>query len=106
MLFLRGIDYGPKYYQLCDENGNPIDYTGYTIDAEFRKTPDSSDFYSMGVTWDDASIGKFQVARTNVQTTAMVVGDYGFDVVVTSGGGVKYPPVLTAKVRVRNVYTQ
>lgn len=104
--FLRTIDFVAVQYQLCDANGEGIDYTGYTIDADARKTVDSALAFTMGVSWVDASTGTYQIAKTDTETADLVVGDYIYDVVLTTGGGVRLPPVFTAKVFVKNVCTQ
>lgn len=104
--FLRTIDYAAKTFQLCDANGDGMDYTGYTIDGDARKTPDSEVAFSMGVTWVDAPTGLYQITKTDTETAAMEIGEYGYDVVVTTALGIRLPPVATGKVTVRNVYTQ
>jgi hypothetical protein len=104
--FLRNIDFVAVQYQLCDEDGNPIDYTGYTIDADARKDVDSALVFTMGISWVDASTGTYQIAKTDTETAAMTIGDYIYDVVLTNGSSIRLPPVFTAKVFVRNVCTQ
>ncbi len=106
--FLRTIDFVAVQYQLTDANGAPIDYTGYTIDADARKTPDSPLAFTMGASWVDASTGTYQIARTDVETAAMPVGEYLYDVVLTTPApaSLRLPPVFTAKVFVKNVCTQ
>lgn len=104
--FLRNIDFVATQYQLCDEDGNAIDYTGYTIDADARKDVDSALAFTMGISWVDASTGTYQIAKTDTETAAMTVGDYIYDVVLTNASSIRLPPVFTAKVFVRNVCTQ
>lgn len=104
--FLRTIDYAAKTFQLCDANGDGLDYTGYTIDADARRTPDSEVAFAMGVAWVDEATGLYSITRTDTETAAMEIGEYGYDVVVTTALGVRLPPVATGKVTVRNVYTQ
>ena len=106
--FIRGIDFVATQYQLCDANGEGIDYTGYTIDADARKTPDSPLAFTMGVSWVSAATGTYQIAKTDIDTTALAIGEYGYDVVLTSPApaSLRLPPVVTAKVKVVNNYTQ
>lgn len=106
--FIRGIDFVATQYQLCDANGEGIDYTGYTIDADARKTPDSPLAFTMGISWVNAATGTYQIAKTDTDTAALAIGDYGYDVVLTSPApaSLRLPPVVTAKVKVVNNYTQ
>jgi len=104
--FLRNIDFQAVQYQLCDEDGNPLNYSGYTIDADARKDVDSTLAFSMGISWVDASTGTYQITKTDTETAAMTIGDYISDVVLVNGSGIRLPPVFTAKVFVRNVCTQ
>ena len=104
--FLRTIDYAAKTFQLCDANGDGQDFTGATIESDARKTPDSAVAFEMGVSWQDETTGLYKISRTAAETAAMEVGEYGYDVVVTTALGVRLPPVATGKVTVRNVYTQ
>ena len=104
--FLRTIDFVAVEYQLTDANGEGIDYSGYTIDADARKTVDGSLAFSMGIQWVNAATGTYQIAKNNTDTAALAVGDYIYDVVLTTGGGVRLPPVFTANCYVRNVCTQ
>jgi hypothetical protein len=104
--FLRNIDFQAVQYQLSDEDDNPIDYSGYTIDADARKDVDSTLAFSMGISWVDASTGTYQITKTDTETAAMTIGDYIYDVVLVNGSGIRLPPVFTAKVFVRNVCTQ
>lgn len=104
--FLRTIDFVAVQYQFTDANGAAINYTGYTIDADARKTPDSPLAFTMGISWVDASTGTYQIAKTDTETADLVVGEYTYDVVLTTAGGVRLPPVFTANVTVKNVCTQ
>lgn len=106
--FIRGIDFVATQYQLCDANGKGIDYTGYGIDADARRTPNSPLAFTMGISWVDASTGTYQIAKTDVETTDLAVGEYGYDVVLTSPApaSLRLPPVFSAKVTVVNNYTQ
>ena len=106
--FIRGIDFVATQYQLCDANGEGIDYTGYSIDADARKTPDSPLALTRAKSWFSAATGTYQIAKTDVDTTALAIGEYGYDVVLTSPApaSLRLPPVVTAKVKVVNNYTQ
>lgn len=104
--FIRGIDFVAKQFQLADANGEGIDYTGYSIDSDARKTPDSPLAFAMGVSWVNAATGTYEIAKNYGDTAALSVGEYGYDVVLTTPGGLRLPPVVTAKVSVVNNYTQ
>ena len=106
--FIRGIDFVAKQFQLADANGDGIDYTNYTIDADARKTPDSPLAFTMGISWVNASTGTYKITKTDTDTAALTIGEYGYDVVLTSPApaSLRLPPVLTAKVSVVKNYTQ
>jgi hypothetical protein len=106
--FIRGIDFVAVQFQLCDANGEGIDYTGYSIDADARKTVNGPLAFTMGISWVSAATGTYKIAKTDTDTAALAIGEYGYDVVLTSPApaSLRLPPVVTAKVKVVNNYTQ
>ena len=84
------IDQGTTFstvINLADENGDPIDLTGYTGDSEMRKHYSSSNSQSFNVSLGGAN-GTVTLSLTSTQTANLVAGRYVYDVEVTSSSNV------------------
>lgn len=84
------IDQGTTFstvINLADENGDPIDLTGYTGDSEMRKHYSSSNSQSFTVSLGGAN-GTVTLSLTSTQTANLVAGRYVYDVELRSGANV------------------
>ena len=84
------IDQGTTFstiINLTDDNGDPIDLTGYTGDSEMRKHYTSSNSQSFSVNLGGTS-GTVTLSLTASQTANLTPGRYVYDVEVTSGSNV------------------
>lgn len=84
------IDQGTTFstiINLTDDNGDPIDLTGYTGDSEMRKHYSSSNSTSFGVTLGGVD-GTVVLTLSANQTSNLTPGRYVYDVEVTSGANV------------------
>lgn len=84
------IDQGTTFstvINLTDDNGDPIDLTGYTGDAEMRKHFTSSNSQSFSVTLGGNS-GTISLGLTASQTANLTAGRYVYDVEITSSSNV------------------
>lgn len=84
------IDQGTTFstiINLTDDNGDPIDLTGYTGDSEMRKHYTSSNSQSFSVNLGGTS-GTVTLSLTATQTANLTPGRYVYDVEVTSGSNV------------------
>ena len=84
------IDQGTTFstvINLTNEDGNPIDLTGYTGDAEMRKHYTSSNSQSFSISLGGNN-GTVTLSLTAGQTANLTAGRYVYDVEVTSGANV------------------
>jgi hypothetical protein len=84
------IDQGTTFstvINLTDDNGDPIDLTGYTGDSEMRKHYTSSNSQSFSIALG-GNTGTVTLSLTAGQTANLVAGRYVYDVEVTSGANV------------------
>lgn len=84
------IDQGTTFstiINLTDDNGDPINLTGYTGDAEMRKHYTSSNSQSFSINLGGTS-GTVTLSLTSAQTANLTPGRYVYDVEVTSGANV------------------
>ena len=83
----QGVDYS-TVLSLTDDDGNPVTLSGYTANAQMRKTYTSSTAYAFS-TAVDASLGTIALTMTANQTANIVSGRYVYDVFTTDGSGLK-----------------
>jgi len=79
------IDQGTTYttdLNLTDENGDPLNLTGYSANSQIRKhyTSSNSVVFSTSI---NATAGIITLSLTSNQTTNMVGGRYVYDVELT-----------------------
>lgn len=84
------IDQGTTFstiINLTDDNGDPIDLTGYSGDSEMRKHYTSSNSQSFSISLGGTS-GTVTLSLTASQTANLTPGRYVYDVEVTSASNV------------------
>ena len=84
------IDQGTTFstvVTMADEDGNPIDLTGYTGASKIKKHYTSSNSHIFTVTLS-GNTGEITLSLTSVQTANITAGRYLYDVEVTSGANV------------------
>jgi DUF4097 and DUF4098 domain-containing protein YvlB len=84
------IDQGTTFstvINLTDENGDPINLTGYTGDAQMRKHYTSSNSQSFSISLGSTS-GTVALSLTANQTANLTPGRYVYDVEVRSSANV------------------
>lgn len=83
----QGFDFDTTF-QLEDTTTNALlNLTGYTMDAQLRKTYSSSSSVSFGSTVTSATGGTIQISLTSSQTSDLKPGRYVYDVKLTTSGG-------------------
>lgn len=70
-----------------DEAGDPIDLTGFVIDADITDTADRNIIATFSHTVVDAANGIFDLILPKTVSVALVPGNYGWDLSLTSGIG-------------------
>lgn len=78
-----------QIFQLKDSNGVGVDLAGSTVEAEIWTAGKKAKLADFTVTMVDASIGKFKISLTEVQTGNLLQEAY-YDVRVTDSLGSSY----------------
>lgn len=88
------IDQGADFsitVNVADVDGTTLDLAGYTAAAQMRKTYESSSSSAAFTTSisNPTTDGQVTLSLTDTVTNALSPGRYVYDLVVTSGGGLK-----------------
>ena len=81
------IDQGTTFSSiitLTDQEGIPLDLTGFTVKSQFRKSYQSSTAINFTASIYDASAGKVQLQLDPEDTTGVRAGRYLYDIETTS----------------------
>ena len=84
------VDQGTTFsttISLTDDNGDPIDLTGYSGRSQMRKHYTSSNSQSFSVSLNNTE-GKVELSLTAAQTANLTAGRYVYDVEVVSAANV------------------
>jgi len=82
----QGTTFSTDIY-LTDDNGDPIDLSGYTGASKMRKHYTSSNAQSFSVSLN-STYGYVTLSLTSSQTSDLTAGRYVYDVEVTSSSNV------------------
>jgi hypothetical protein len=86
------IDQGTTFssiISLTQQDGTPMNLTGYTVKSQFRKSYQSSSATSFTASVYDATAGKIRLQLVPTDTTSIQAGRYLYDIELTSGSGEK-----------------
>jgi hypothetical protein len=89
-----------------DEAGTPINMTGWSVEADVRKTTSSALAFTLGASITDASGGEFEFDISDEDTKALQAGTYYYDVIFDKGDGTRTEPVMSGSVTVTGIYSQ
>lgn len=85
------IDQGSSYsttINLLDDNGDPVALTGYTANAQLRKTYTSLTATTFSVTLGESD-GTVELSLTANATSNLTPGRYVYDVLLTNPSSIK-----------------
>jgi hypothetical protein len=83
----------------------PLDITGYTVDSDIKGLIDLAQVATFTPTLTDAVNGEFKLELTPATTTGLSTGQYGYDVSLTNGSGIRYY-WLTGTATVQRTYSR
>jgi hypothetical protein len=91
--------------ELVDVNGNPKNLTNFSAAAQMKRNfnSDSADTTTFAAALSDPTGGVLTLSLTNIQTSALKVGSYVYDVEISyvdSNGSTVIERVLEGKIRV------
>ena len=87
-------------FELTQLGGTPTNLTGFTVQSQMRKHPDSSTAHTFTVGITSAADGKINMSMTDTTTSGIKPGRYVYDVLATRPNGDKLI-VLEGTVNVR-----
>lgn len=82
------IDQGSDFsaiVTLNNQDGTPINLTGFTVKSQFRKSYQSSTAVNFTVSIYNATQGKIRLQLSATASSAVAAGRYLYDVEITSG---------------------
>ncbi len=74
-------------FDLTENDGSPLNLTGYTASAKIRKYPTSPRYKPFTITFLNRSEGKIKISLSNTQTSGLESGRNYYDVLLTDGTG-------------------
>jgi hypothetical protein len=86
------IDQGTTFSSiitLTNQDGTPMNLSGYTVASQFRKSYQSSTATSFTASIYDAATGKIRLQLSAVASSGVKAGRYLYDIELTSGSGEK-----------------
>lgn len=83
----------------------PLNITGYTVDSDIKGLIDLAQVATFTPTLTDAVNGEFKLELTPATTTGLSTGQYGYDVSLTNGSGIRYY-WLTGTATVQRTYSR
>ena len=106
LIINTGATFSQSFDLLNAEGSGPLDLTGFTAEAQFRKHPGSSSKTDFTTAITDATNGQISISLTSTQTAAISKpGRYVYDVVIDNGSSVK-TRVIEGSVLVREGVTK
>lgn len=90
------IDQGTTFSSiiaLTNQNGTPMNLTGFTVKSQFRKSYQSSTAINFTASIYDAAAGKVRLQLSPSDTTNIRSGRYLYDIELTSPTGDKIRPL-------------
>ncbi len=104
----KGVTYGPVVFHFKQEDGSPFDLTvggTWKCLAYARRTKDAKQFIDLNPIITNAVGGEATVEFTDEQTTAMMGGMYGWDMILEVPTGERIGPYFSGKLSVEEINT-
>lgn len=102
----RGIRYGPLVLVCRDANHDPVPLTSYTVAAVARPETESTTKIDLEPAITNAAAGEITIDLSIIDTGYFPVGEYVYDLILTTPGGVRLSPVIGGNLRVIDTVTR
>lgn len=89
LIINAGANFNQEFNLVEDNDSSPLNLTGYSVAAQFRKHAGSSSKTDFTTTIVSASEGKLQISLTGAETATKKAGRYLYDIVVTNAASEK-----------------
>lgn len=89
LLVEKNTDFNTTITITDEDNGLPLNLTGFTAEAKIKRTFASATSQSFSVEFVDRVAGVIGLSLTNTQTALLTARRYVYDLVITSPLGVK-----------------
>ena len=84
-----GSDFSQSFSLVESDDSGPLDLTGYTIDAQFRKHAGSSSKHDFTTNLLNATAGELLISLSASASNVPKPGRYVYDIVITNAAGEK-----------------
>lgn len=102
----RSVAFGPLKIVCLDANEDPVPLTSYTVAAVARPEVESTTNIDLEPSITNAAAGEITISLDVVDTGYLPVGEYVYDLILTTPGGVRLPPVIGGNLRVIDTVTR
>lgn len=99
----RQITFGPYVFICKDVNDTVVNLTGYTVQALARPQIESPNTLDLAPVITNAAGGEITIEFTDEETSAFLLGDYNYDLVLENAGGERLNPIVAGTLRVIDV---
>ena len=72
-----------------NDQGNPLNLSGYSVESQFRKSPYSVNYYNFDTSIQYSSNGIIALTMNSANSSNVIPGNYLYDVVITSSNNIK-----------------
>lgn len=72
-----------------NDQGYPLNLSGYSVESQFRKSPYSIHYYTFDTSIQDSSNGIIALTMNSANSSNVIPGNYLYDVVITSSNDIK-----------------
>lgn len=95
-----------KAFTWTDSASVAIDLTGWTINADVRRSANSGVVFDLGANITSAAAGQFAFDITDEVTQTLPEGKYKYDVIFDKDDGTRSEPVMKGTLTVEQVISQ
>ena len=89
LLVEKNVDFNTTITIADEDNGLPLNLTGFTAEAKIKRSFASTSSQSFSVEFVDRVAGVMGLSLTSTQTSLLTARRYVYDLVITSSLGVK-----------------
>jgi hypothetical protein len=106
LTIFQGIAFDPGVLTYNDSNGNAVNITGWTANAEARETPCGPVVFDFVPSVSNGAAGQVSIALNSAQTANLCTMRGGWDLVLTAPNSERYGPIYAGRVGVSPLHTQ
>lgn len=105
LTIIKGITFGPVIFNFKQQDGSPFPLTNYNVLAYARRYHNAKAKINISPNVTDAANGQAQINLSDEQTLAFMGGEYGWDLILEDGSGIRTGPYFAGKLKIAEIYT-